>query len=461
MSKQGFITLRILEILERFISIFKGNTRSSKYRKNAFLLILYQFLSVIISLWLITITLDYLGVQEYGVWITLTTIISWFTFFDLGLGHGLRNKYAEAAAKNDLLDRKKYVSTAFFTLCAISVLVFVLFAVLSNLVNLASVLNAPPAMAHELKILSYFVIGSFCIRLITSITSTLLTAEQEPAIPALIGLLGHLLSFCIVYILTKTTSHSILLFGIALSVSQVMPLFIAFIYLFSTRYKIVFPSISDFSKQHMSSIYSLGLRFFTIQVTALVLFQSNNIIIAHVCGLEDVTKFNIAYKYINILFMVFTQLSSPLWSASTEAFTVGDFAWIKNIMRHLNRIWLLIILGAILLVVFSPLVYRFWLKNTVVPNITLLALISFYFVFLARSFMYRNFMNGVGKIKLQFYITTLQSILHIPLAIFFGKYYGLTGIVIVMIIWSLMNAVWEQIQYSKIITLTANGLWNK
>ena len=35
----------------------------------------------------------------YGL--TLSSIIGWFAFFDIGFGNGLRNKFAEAIAKGD------------------------------------------------------------------------------------------------------------------------------------------------------------------------------------------------------------------------------------------------------------------------------------------------------------------------------------------------------------------------
>jgi hypothetical protein len=31
---------------------------------------------------------------RYEIWLTLSSIVGWFSFFDVGLGHGLRNKFA-------------------------------------------------------------------------------------------------------------------------------------------------------------------------------------------------------------------------------------------------------------------------------------------------------------------------------------------------------------------------------
>ena len=442
-------------------NIVKGSDRSTKYKKNIVFLIVSQTLGVFISLMLVPITLNYLGTKEYGVWITLTTLIAWFSFFDIGLGHGLRNKYAEAKAQNDETNVRKYVSTAFYLLVLLSFLIFLIVLVASRFINWAVILNAPQALAPQLNILAIIVAGTFCIRFVVNIVSTLLTADQEPSIPALIGLLGQCLSLLVVYLITKLTTSSLLYIGIALSISQIFPLVLAFIYLFSTKYKTIFPSLSFFSKPHIRSIFSLGIRFFVIQITALVIFQSNNIIIAHVCGLEDVTKFNIAYKYIYILTMAFSTFVNPLWSAITEAYIKEDTLWINNIIKRLNQLLLLLAFAGIILILISPFVYKIWLNNTFTPNFVLLSLLLLYFIFYSRSLLYRSFMNGAGKISLQFVVTFIQSLLHIPFAILMGKYVGLPGIVMVMILWAFINAIWEPIQFSRIINKTAKGIWNR
>jgi len=55
--------------------------------------------SILISFLLIPLTLDYLNPYEYGIWLTLNSVLSWVYLFDIGLGNGLRNRLAEALAK--------------------------------------------------------------------------------------------------------------------------------------------------------------------------------------------------------------------------------------------------------------------------------------------------------------------------------------------------------------------------
>ena len=437
------------------------NNRTSKFKKNAILLLFCQVASIGLSFILVPLTLKYLGVSEYGIWITLVGVIEWFNFFDIGLGHGLRNKYAEARATNNLDDVKKYVSTTFFMMVIISIIIFLLFLFSSIFIEWYQVLNAPKELEVVLQTLIIYLVGMFCIRFIINIISVLLTADQNPAIPAIILLSGNALSLISVYVLTLRGETSLFAMGICLYVSQILPLIIAFIYFFSTKYKTIFPTWESFSKPHIKQVLSLGIKFFLIQITALLLLQSNNIIIAHVCGLSEVTDFNIAFKYVNILFTVFMTLLTPLWSASTDAYARNDIEWIKKSYSRLNNIWMLLILVGIMMVTISPIFYNLWLKNKILPNIPLLSLLLLNVLFLMRSTLYRSFMNGVGKIKMQFVITLIQSIIHIPLAIILGKQFGVLGVVFTMMIWNLFNSIWEPIQFKRIISNTAKGIWGK
>lgn len=68
--------------------------------------------SILLSLLLVPITLDYLNPYEYGIWLTLSSVLMWINYFDIGLGNGLRNKLSEALAVGDDNLARIYVSTS-------------------------------------------------------------------------------------------------------------------------------------------------------------------------------------------------------------------------------------------------------------------------------------------------------------------------------------------------------------
>lgn len=55
-------------------------------------------------------------------------------------------------------------------------------------------------------------------------------------------------------------------------------------------------------------------------ISMLFIFQFINIILSRVEGPEAVTQYNIAYKYFNVLNMVFVIVLTPFGSAFTDAY---------------------------------------------------------------------------------------------------------------------------------------------
>ena len=110
---------------------------------------------------LIPLTLHYLNPTKYGIWITLFSIISWFTFFDIGLGNGLRNKFAEAIAKGEKEKAQIYVSTTYGILSIIVLILFIVFFIANYFVDWTVILNAPAELKNELSTLAIIVFGFF------------------------------------------------------------------------------------------------------------------------------------------------------------------------------------------------------------------------------------------------------------------------------------------------------------
>jgi Na+-driven multidrug efflux pump len=74
-----------------------------------------------------------------------------------------------------------------------------------------------------------------------------------------------------------------------------------------------------------------------------------------------------------------------------------------------------------------------------------------------------HYINGVGRIKLQLFIVAFQCIISVPLAILFAKYFnfGTTGVILAININLFVPAIFIPIQYKKLITNKAQGIWLK
>lgn len=439
-----------------------GSSRGVRAKKNIVFMFFIKGLNIIINLAYVPLLVKTLNVEVYGIWLTITSIVAWLGFFDLGLGHGLRNKVTEALAISNISLAKSYISTTYLTMLIMACLIIALQFVFFPLIDWTKVLNAPLYMGKELKFLLLFVFSFFCIQLVLKLLTSILLALQKPALSSLIITLSQLLAFLIIFFIVKFgVPTSLLKLGIIISFAPIIVLLIFTIIFFSGRYKLYRPTLSTFDIGLVYPIFSLGINFFVIQITAILLFQTNNIIISHYVGNQYVTEYNIAYKYIGAINMVFAIILTPFWSATTDAYSKLDFSWIRASLKTLNKVWYLAVIAGLILVLSSKFIYSKWLGNSVQANYTILILMLIYFIIYMRWGLVGTFINGIGKIRLQFYVTLAESLIHIPLACLLGNYYGLRGVLISMIFVNLFNVIWPQIQLKKIITETATGIWNK
>ncbi|MGC9354637.1 MAG: hypothetical protein ACP5D9_12410, partial [Mariniphaga sp.] len=152
-----------LKVLDKY---FKGQTRGARAKREIFYSIFIDGLSVLIGLFYVPLLLDALTQEKYGIWLTLTSILGWFSFFDIGLGNGLRNKLAEAIAHKNKKLGKKLVSTTYALLIAIFSIVLIIFHLSNFFLNWNSILNTKTIENKELYILTSIVFTFFIIRFI-------------------------------------------------------------------------------------------------------------------------------------------------------------------------------------------------------------------------------------------------------------------------------------------------------
>jgi O-antigen/teichoic acid export membrane protein len=430
-------------------------------KKNILASFLIKGLSIIISLTLVPMTIHYVNPARYGIWLTMSSVISWFAFFDIGFGNGLRNKFAEAQAINDNALAKIYVSTTYAILSIIIGILLIVFFCINPILNWARILNAPNEIYKELSTLALVVFVFFCLQFILQLITTILIADQKPAKASFINILGSFLSLILVYILTKTTDGSLLYLGLVLGFSPVLILTITSFILYKGNYKIYSPSFKLIKFKYAKNLASLGLKFFVIQIAALVLFQTNSLIIAQILGPLEVTKYNIAFKYFGINTMITGIILTPFWSAFTEAWAKKDIPWIKDCIKKMQFVWVLLTVITIIMLLFSNLFYKLWIGNSVNISFMLSLSMALYVIITGWNYIFVQFLNGIGRIKLQLYSGIFGGIVNIPLSIYFGRMFGIPGVVLASCILGLINTSWTFVQYKKLINNNATGIWSK
>lgn len=238
----------------------RGHERSNIAKKNITASLLIKGFSVLISLILVPLTIDYINPTQYGIWLTLSSIIHWFTFLDIGFGNGLRNRFAEAKAQNDIKKAKSLISTTYAVLSIIFITTWLLIVILNNFIEWNTLLGVSKEMESELSRLALIIFSFFCFEMILKIINTIVSADQKTALAGFINLSGQLLVLVIIIIIRNYSKGSLVYLGFALGFSPVFIFIIASIILFNKQYKLFKPSFGSVDFSLTKSIMNIGLK---------------------------------------------------------------------------------------------------------------------------------------------------------------------------------------------------------
>lgn len=448
------------EIRKKYSS---ADTRSKKMYKNTAAMIGIRGISMILTLISAPIMLHHVDRADYGVLLTLTSIVGWVGYMDIGLGNGLRNKLPEFIANNDFNSAKKIVSSCYATLAIYVALIITVFLIISPFVDWLEVLNSPTSDAKEIRELTNVVFIAFCIQFLLGLLNSILFAYQMPAFQSLFTFAGQALALIALIIQVFVFNiTSVLQIGAVNSIIPPLVLFCGSIRLFYTKLSKIAPSLKYVDLKSVSGILGLGMKFFVLQMITIVLFQANSIIIARVVNPEAVVEYNLAFKYVSLLTMIFTIVITPVWSATTDAYIRNDFTWIKKTISFSQKVCIISIIIGILMLFVSKFIYGIWLgKDAIDISYSTTGLILLYISFEMLYKVYGTIINGTGKVFAQMILTGIIAIIYIPLALLLGSSWGLSGVLIANVIVFAVNYIWAKMQCNKLINQTATGIWNK
>lgn len=435
------------------------NSRTAIVKKNIIASFFIKGCSIIISLLLVPLTLDYISSELYGIWLTLSSIVLWLNFFDIGFTLGLKNKLAEAIALKKWEYGKSLVSTTYFVMLLVFIPLCLLGIVLIPLIDWPTLLNVSSVYRIEINKALYVLLICFCAQMIVNVLATVVTACQKVALASLFPVLGNFLSLVVIYLLIQYSQSSLYILALSISLMPVIVLIIASFVLYRRKLRLISPSISSINKVYIKDLWGLGSKFFFMQIQVIVLYQCTNFLISNISGPESVTSYNIAYKYLGVAMMIYTIILSPLWPAFTDAFVRKDYSWMKNVYRKMTLIYVISVVILLFMILVAPYVYDLWIGKKANVSWGMTLAVAIYMMIHSWDTLQVQLINGIGTIKLQTYVTFIGLILHIPLSVFLGKYIGDIGAVCSMILINILYSLIFTIQIRKILNKKASGIW--
>ncbi|HXB11081.1 MAG TPA: MATE family efflux transporter, partial [Bacteroidia bacterium] len=291
--------------------------------------------------------------------------------------------------------------------------------------------------------------------------SSILIATHQPFKSSMILLFGQMLTLLLIYILTIYTKGSLLTLVIVVAGSPVLMFLIANIYLFNTGLASFAPKFSFIDFKVAKRLLNIGVVFFFIQIGALVLYETDNIVLTRVLGPRSVTTFNVGFKYFSLLIVSFSIIITPFWSAFTDAYAKKDMEWIRRSLKKMRIFWIFFSIAALLSFLFAHKFYELWVGKTIPVSRELSLCLAIYVIAQAWQVLHSYVLNGTGKLRMQLILLIATSLINIPLSVFLVGRLGVHGTVISNIVVMVIMDIVFTYQAELIINGKAKGIWDR
>jgi O-antigen/teichoic acid export membrane protein len=402
-----------------------GITASSSFIAKA-LNILISFLSV-------PLTIHYLGSERYGVWLTISSLLTWMALTDFGLsGNALVNVLAESSGNDDMETARQYVSSAFWVLTCISLVSGAAAIISFHWISWRTVFQVSAATStHELNVACAMTLAIFILGFPLSLEYAIYSAYQDGYLANIWSIATNALALLALVIVSRFHGGLPQLV-FAMAGTRTLVAIANGVYLFR-RYPWLVPYPSAVRLGSIRRLFQLGGKYMVTQLAALGIYQSQPMIITQMLGPASVVIFVVSYKIITLPMDLVYMATQPFIAAFGEAKARGDWAWIRNAYRNAN--WVSTGVGfslvALMALVAKPLI-RIWATPAAVPTTSFIAWLSIY-VMIGIALMPTNqFLSGVEKVTPLAISTTLCAVGVIGAGILLAHGHGLVGLAMAM-----------------------------
>lgn len=387
--------------------------------------------AVLVSLVSVPLTVRYLGAERYGAWVTISTAMAWIALADFGLSSSLTNAVSEGYAKNSRELAGEYVAAAFWSLVGVAIALSLVFFSIWRTIPWDRVFNVQTAQARgEVGIAVAVAFAMFVLNFPFSIVTKIYGAYQEVAVANGWTAAGNVLGLAGLVAVTQLKGG---LSSLVLAVSGAVLLInvVSAIWVFCWSKPWLLPKLNRITWYAVRNLSSLGGMFFIVQIAALILFQTDNLIIAHYLGAAAVTPYSVTWRLFTYT-MIFQILASPsYWPAYAEAFARGDRAWVRHSFRLNFAFTLASTFGlALPLVFFGRWIIEKWAGSAAVPPSRLLVYMGIWSVIYSATCSQSCILASSSRLRGQMIYSIFAAVVNIVGSVLLVRRIGITGAIL-------------------------------
>lgn len=401
------------------------------------------FLSSVLS---IPIMVRYLGAERFGIWMTISTVVTTLLILDLGIASALVNFISEAYARDDRDHASTYSTTAFATVCFVAVFLGVIAFIVWPHLQWATLFHL--TSAAEIPLVSHAwaaAVAVFLFGLPAGLAIKILGGYQELRSANLFTAAGSLGSLIVIVVLVRMHAGFVTLVASAFAaLVGANVLCLLWIWLFHKPW--LLPRLRHFNRSAAKKMITEGGGFFVLQISALLAFNTDNLVVTHYLGPAQVSSYSVAWRLTSFASIAQSVIAPAVWPAYAEAFARGDMAWVRK--TFLRIVWTTMIIAcafALLFAIAGRWIIRVWASPAAVPTETLMLLMCAWVLISTAMSNTSIILTGKGDTRLWAATSLIAAVVNVGLSMYWVQRIGASGVILGTIVSYLVFLVGPQI----------------
>lgn len=407
--------------------------------------VLTRPISLLLPLVTVPLFYKYLGGKErYGLYESIGAVALYIGMVNAGLTLGLINNLTHAEVKGDRLLARRYISSIVVALLALMIIAIALLSVVTPLIRWPASWVDNPLTARETPRAFWTASALIVIGFLAGVPQAVYLAYQETHRNNIWDGVAKLLSLVACFGVVWFPNLGIVGVILAVSGTQTLVRVVNLIDLLFREKRFLLPKPSLFSWRLLKEMTAANVLLFVLQMSSVVLFQSDKVIVGIGRGPEDVAGYSILGRLFLTGYGVYMMLLTPLWPASGEALRRGDVAWVRKSLRYSMVIGCgMMLAGGLALLLFTqPVLSRIKGAQGLTISRSLIVAVTLTFILRAWIDCRSIILNSVNVLLPQICFYTGHALLNLFVGILVVKRWGVEGVAWSTFFTGLISSAW-------------------
>ena len=403
---------------------------------------------MIVPLVTIPITLEYLGADRFGLWMTISSLLSMMVFADLGIGNGLLTEIGKLDDKRDSQEFANLISTSYAVLTAGAALLLIGLWSLAPMIPWSWLVHtSDTALVADTKHVGLICATCFILGIPLNLIAKIQLGLQRGYVNELWVAASSLSTMCCTLLAVQFRAPLPILV-LTVAAPPLLFMLVNTYTFFRSHASRGDGCVGRFNVAVAKSIIRIGGSFFALSLLTTATLNCDNLIVSRLWGLQQVTELEVASKPFKLVLMFVSLLCMPVWPAYAQALARGEYSWIRSITRRLVAISAFTAVAMAIGVFFaSPALFRLWIGPSFQVDPFLMGTLALWTVLPAIAAPYFMLLNGSGNVFVQIKMWAWFLPIAVGCKTWFGQLWGVAGIplgasipyLIIVIPWSMFG----------------------